>query len=150
MRSNNLKTLLQPAGALARVQAEQFRCVVTASQLNKYLANCPKPPVSAFECVQTLCAPLDLSATTQLLELQVQRLEAEVTRYASYVQLKDSSVLEANEASYKEEEQQHKLLRLQEERQMFLRRRNPKEFSPISNWSCPGVGKVLQMLFERA
>ncbi|KAL8449156.1 hypothetical protein Emed_003307 [Eimeria media] len=110
---------------------------VNLLQLEKYLTNCPKPPVSASECFQTICSPLDLSGCTELLERQLQQLHTEVEQRSSLLQLGQTKIATPSEMSHKDTDPQYKLLRLQQEQHELLERRNPRAFEPISNWACP-------------
>lgn len=107
-------------------------------QLEKYQANCPKPPVSAIECFQTLCSPLDLTQCTEKLELQVKELQDEVYKQPSILQLFREDLSMPRQQHTGDEDPQHKLLRLQKEQQELLSTRDPKVFEPITNWNCPG------------
>ncbi|CDJ64888.1 hypothetical protein, conserved [Eimeria necatrix] len=107
-------------------------------RLEKYQANCPKPPVSAIECFQTLCSPLDLTQCTEKLELQVKELQDEVYKQPSILQLFREDLSMPRQQHTGDEDPQHKLLRLQKEQQELLSTRDPKVFEPITNWNCPG------------
>ncbi|CDJ32973.1 uncharacterized protein EMH_0076340 [Eimeria mitis] len=108
-------------------------------KLEKYQANCPKPPASTAECFHTLCTPLDLRECTQQIESEVKNLQDKVYKQPSFLQLKHEGPPAAGEPALQEEDLQHKLLRLQTEQQELLNRLDPKAFDPISNWNCPGT-----------
>ncbi|KAL8271282.1 hypothetical protein Esti_004797 [Eimeria stiedai] len=117
-------------------------------KLEKYLTNCPKPPVSASECFEAICSPLDLSGCTKLLQRQLLQLHKEVDQRSSLVQLGQTKTPATREMSHKDTDPQYKLLRLQQEQHELLERRNPRAFEPISNWDCPGQGDVSTGLQE--
>ncbi|KAL8441975.1 hypothetical protein Emag_006752 [Eimeria magna] len=107
-------------------------------KLEKYLTNCPKPPVSASECFQAICSPLDLSGCTEVLQRQLQQLHKEVEQRSSLLQLGQTKTSTPSEMSHKDTDPQYRLLRLQQEKHELLERQNPRAFEPISNWACPG------------
>ncbi|CDJ58644.1 hypothetical protein, conserved [Eimeria maxima] len=106
-------------------------------KLEKYQANCPKPPASTAECFQTLSTPLDLSRCTQHIESEVKQLQGQVFKQSSFLHLREERKAGVGDSQAKEEDPQHKLLRLQKEQQELLGRLDPKAFDPISNWNCP-------------
>ncbi|KAL8429680.1 hypothetical protein ACSSS7_006425 [Eimeria intestinalis] len=107
-------------------------------QLEKYLTNCPKPPVSDSECFQAICTPLDLSSCTAVLQRQLQQLHEEVEQRSSLLQLRQTNTPTPSHMSHKKADPQYKLLCLQQEQHELLDRRNAHTFEPIRNWACPG------------
>ncbi|OEH76552.1 hypothetical protein cyc_07517 [Cyclospora cayetanensis] len=106
-------------------------------KLDKYLANCPKPPVTAFEWFHMLCTPLDLTRCTKLLELQVQQLKAQVIQQTTFLQLSRGGQAVPPSPVLVKEDPQFKLLRLQKEHQELLARKNQKSFEPEPCKDCP-------------
>ncbi|CDI85673.1 hypothetical protein, conserved [Eimeria praecox] len=76
---------------------------------------------------------------TQKIESEVKHLQDEVCKQPSFLHLKQESQAVLGELPLKEEDPQHKLLRLQKEQQELLSQLDPKAFDPISNWKCPGT-----------
>ncbi|XP_026190387.1 uncharacterized protein LOC34623468 [Cyclospora cayetanensis] len=134
--------LFDPHGYFSRFPTMDSHPVTQRLQrkLDKYLANCPKPPVTAFEWFHMLCTPLDLTRCTKLLELQVQQLKAQVIQQTTFLQLSRGGQAVPPSPVLVKEDPQFKLLRLQKEHQELLARKNQKSFEPVNNWKRPGMG----------